>query len=113
LTPENFDITSWLLEKNNPSVRYWTLLDILDKNIDDPEVFKAQNEIMESELIKRILYYQNIGGYWDEPNNIYLPKYTATTHSLQILAELGAKNHLKFRKALNMCINVKEYLDIF
>jgi hypothetical protein len=30
--------TEWLLEPSNPSVRYWTLLDILDRKPNDPDV---------------------------------------------------------------------------
>ena len=36
------DPTEWLLEKNNPSVRYFTLHDLLEKPWTDPEV-KKQN----------------------------------------------------------------------
>jgi len=35
------DPTDWLLEKDNPSVRYFTLTDILEKSENDPEVKEA------------------------------------------------------------------------
>jgi len=46
---------------------------------------------MRSPAVKAILAAQAPEGYWNKPNGIYIPKYTATTHSLLILAELGAK----------------------
>ncbi len=40
------DPTEWLLEEDNPSVRYLTLVDILEKPAGDPEVKKARADIM-------------------------------------------------------------------
>ena len=37
------DPTDWLLEKDNPSVRYSTLTDILEKSKNDTEVKEAKN----------------------------------------------------------------------
>ena len=41
------DSTGWLLERTNPSVRYWTLTDILDRSDNDPEVQDAKAAIAE------------------------------------------------------------------
>ena len=46
---------------------------------------------MGSPPVKAILDGQSPEGHWGDPQNMYLPKYTATTHSLLILAELGAR----------------------
>ena len=46
---------------------------------------------MNSPFVKAILSDQKPGGWWVGEKDMYLPKYTATTHSLLILAELGAK----------------------
>jgi hypothetical protein len=40
------DPLPWLLEEDNPSVRYFTLTDILDRPADDAEVIAAQKDIM-------------------------------------------------------------------
>ncbi|MDH5754539.1 MAG: hypothetical protein OEY95_04990 [Candidatus Bathyarchaeota archaeon] len=53
----------WLLEKTNPSVRYFTLRDLLDKGEDDPQVLVAKQAISASKVVKRILSKQNSGGY--------------------------------------------------
>ena len=84
------DPIEWLLETSNPSVRYWALLDILDREPNDPDVTKARGSIMASEPVKTILSAQDPSGHWCKADDMYLPKYKATTHQLLILAELGA-----------------------
>lgn len=84
------DPTDWLLEPSNPSVRYWALMELLDRKPGDPEVEEAHEAIMGSEAVRAILAAQEPEGHWCEANDMYLPKYKATTHQLLILAELGA-----------------------
>jgi hypothetical protein len=81
----------WLLEADNPSVRYFTLLDILDKPQNDSQVTCTREKIMEVGVVPRILAKQEPGGYWGSPENFYLRgKYKGTSWQLIILAELGA-----------------------
>jgi len=94
------DSTEWLLGKDNPSVRYFTLREIEVREENDPEVQKAHDEIMESALVKAILQAQKPEGYWENEDNLYLPKYTATTNQMLILAEVGAKKTLEIEKAI-------------
>ncbi len=81
----------WLLSPSNPSVRYWTLRQLMDKPKNDIEVQRAQQSLMESSNVQAILEAQHKTGYWINPEDMYNPKYKATTHCLLILAELGAK----------------------
>ena len=46
----------WLLEKENPSVRYFTLKDLLNKEENDPEPQAAKAAIPTSRLIARIFF---------------------------------------------------------
>lgn len=85
------DPTEWLLEEDNPSVRYSALKDIQGLGEDAPEVHDAHRAIMESTLVKTILQAQNPEGYWENEDDLYLPKYTATTNQMLILAEVGAQ----------------------
>ena len=80
----------WLLEKRNPSVRFLTLIDVLDRPETKSEVLKAKKMVMESMLVKGILAKQNALGYWEKPKNFYRTKYKGTVWQLIILAELGA-----------------------
>ncbi|MFW9951751.1 MAG: nitrogen fixation protein NifH [Candidatus Thorarchaeota archaeon] len=81
----------WLLEENNPSVRYFTLVDILDKDESHHEVKEAKQDIMNSDIIRKILSKQKEGTYWVNPENFYVStKYKGTVWSFIILAELNA-----------------------
>ena len=84
------DPTQWLLEEDNPSVRYLTLTDILDRPEKDPEVKKAKSDIMKTGAAAEILDTQNKDGYWGDPKKFYTAKYKGTVWQLLILAELGA-----------------------
>jgi hypothetical protein len=84
------DPIEWLLEPSLPSVRLWALRDLLDRDESDHEVEAAQVVVMSSPLVRCILDAQSPEGHWVSREDMYLPKYRATTHSLLILAELGA-----------------------
>ena len=85
------DPTDWLLEKENPSVRYFTLKDILGKAENDPDVKAAHKAIMSSCIVPRILEKQNADGSWGVPENFYVnAKYKGTVWNIITLAELGA-----------------------
>jgi hypothetical protein len=85
------DPTDWLLEKNNPSVRYYTLKDILERQEHDPDVMDARKSIMTSGIVPRILKKQNADGSWGVPEDFYLrAKYKGTVWNIIVLAELGA-----------------------
>jgi len=61
------DPTNWLLEEENPSARYFTLTDILDKPADISEAKEAKKEIMRIGLVPKILLKMNDDGYWEKP----------------------------------------------
>ena len=85
------DSVGWVLEPDNPSVRYWALQDLLGKKSTDPDVEKALDAVMQTPEVQSILAELKPGGWWENENDMYLPKYRASTHQLLILAELGAK----------------------
>jgi len=90
----------WLLEETNPSVRYFTLRDILGKNEFDPQVLAAKRAITKSELVKRILQRQTPEGYWGESANPYHPKYKSSYWQIMTLGQLGIdKTDEKVRNA--------------
>ncbi len=91
------DSISWLLEDNNPSVKYFTLLDLLGKTKDDKEVNRVRKDIVQKGLVPIILSKQKEGGYWEEEYNFYTSKYKGTVWQLLILAELGAHKDLDTR----------------
>jgi hypothetical protein len=84
------DPTEWLLEEENPSVRYFALTELLGKPDDDVEVEKTKKAIMSVGLVPKILAKMNGEGYWETPPSFYTAKYKGTSWQLIILAELGA-----------------------
>jgi hypothetical protein len=94
------DRTEWLLEPSDPSVRYWALKDLQGLEEDDPDVVAARDAVMESPTVAAILGAMNPEGYWMNQDDMYLPKYTASTHQLLILAELGARRTPEIGKAV-------------
>lgn len=85
------DVISWLTGKEDPSVRFFTLISLLGKPMDDPQVVESKRAIMDFGLVPSILDKQNDDGTWgDDPRRFYTDKYQGTSWVLLVLAELGA-----------------------
>ena len=93
-------VLDWLFEPKNPSVRFWALQDLLGLERAHPDVEAAQDAVMESVPVRAILSAQHPEGHWEKPDDMYLPKYKASTHSLLILAELGARRTPEIERGL-------------
>ncbi len=86
----NGDSVSWLLEPENPGVRYLALRDLLDKPYNDPELVSARKDAHTKGPIAAILDKMQPEGYWAKPGPGYTTKYRSTDWSLIMLAQLGA-----------------------
>jgi len=75
----------WLMEPDNPSVRYWTMRDFGREG----DLEEARAAISHSPLVERIFSRQAPGGYWGDSTNPYLPKYKATYWTVMLLGYLG------------------------
>ena len=84
------DPIPWLLEGDNPSVRYFTLTNLLGAAPDDAEVVAARRAIMSYGTVPRILAAQAGDGHWQGRDQYYTAKYRGTVWQLIILAALGA-----------------------
>ncbi len=62
----NKDPTNWLLEKNNPSVRYLTLTEILNKSKNDDKVIATKDEIMKKWPVPKMEKIDKNGGIGNE-----------------------------------------------
>ena len=78
----------WLLEEENPPVRYWSLRDLLDRPADDPEVKTARAAIPNCPPVAELLAAQKRGGNWVK-RDYYLPKHHGTFWTLSLLADAG------------------------
>ncbi len=92
------DPTPWLLEENNPSVRYFTLKDLLDKPEGDQAVQSARHRIMQSGMVPDILERQREPAYQNTYPGFYTRKYEGLVWTLILLAELGAQANEQIRE---------------
>jgi hypothetical protein len=84
------DIIPWLMERSDPSVRYWTLAKLLDRQKDEDEVVEARQAIMTHGPAVEILSHYAGDGRWEGERGYYTPKYKSTHWQLLLLAELAA-----------------------
>src|SRR5512142_3123435 len=97
------DSLPWLLESENPGVRYLTLRDLLDLSPEDRELKSARKAAHKEGPIAAVLSEMNKEGYWAMPGPGYNPKYRSTVWSIILLAQLGAsfREDKKIEQACN------------
>ena len=92
----------WLLEPDNPSVKYRTLIELLDKPMDDHEVQQCKKQIIENPVVKKIFDKMHPDGYWLQTNprtkrtvgdDVEYGAFGTTHFCLSYLAELGLDHH--------------------
>lgn len=90
MSQEDARVLDWLLEDDQPAVRYRALLDLVGRSRTDGDVKEARMEIPRRGWAKKILDLELPDGHW-EPNeqSLYLPKYTATNWRMIVLSDLG------------------------
>jgi hypothetical protein len=86
---QHASVVQWLLEDNNPSIKYLTLTKLLDVSPRRKDAVQTRNEIPEWEPVRRILANQKSDGGWDSGRIWYLPKYKSTIWQLLILSQTG------------------------
>jgi squalene cyclase len=79
---------AWLLEPENPSVQYWTLLDLLERPATDRAVRATRAAIVAYPPLAELLAAQKRDGYWVK-RDYYLHKHCGTFWVLSMLADLG------------------------
>jgi hypothetical protein len=91
-------IVEWLLEEENPSVRYRTMVELLDRSEDDVEVKRTRERIATSEPVRILLEGMHPDGYWLQQNprtgeilgdGVDYGAYGTTHYMLSYLSELG------------------------
>ncbi len=98
----------WLLEKSNPSVRYFTLRDIMEKSETASEVLDSRMAIQESAVVQKILQKQDPQGFWEKADSPYLPKYKASYWALMVLGIMGMdKTNPKVAKACDFIFSFR------
>ena len=95
----NGDPLPWLLEPDDPGVRYLALRDLLDLPDGDPELQAARRAAHADGPIAAVLDAMDPAGYWVQPGHGYNPKYRSTVWAVILLAQLGASLDLDARIA--------------
>lgn len=80
-------VDRWLLEAKTPSIRYFTLRDLLHKP--ETDVQAARQAMAADGPISQILALQTETGQWANEYSYYTPKYRSTHWSMMLLTELG------------------------
>jgi hypothetical protein len=83
------DPLSWLLDPENPSIRYWTLIDVLDQPVGNSEVQEARAAIVLQPLVKELFALQHPEGHWGSDENKPYTAQGAVT-ALSLLHMVGA-----------------------
>ncbi len=84
-------LKSWLLDPGNPTIRFRTLTDLLDRPTVDPNVSAAKTALPLYQPLTQLLAAQKSGGYWVQ-RDYYIPKHYSTFWVLSVLADLGLTN---------------------
>ncbi len=98
-------VIDWLLELNQPSIRYLALTQLLGKAENDPEVRSTKQMITREGWAAEILAGQQKGGWWVSGESLYRPKYLSTNWMLLILSDLGlTKEEPRIERACELWI---------
>ena len=111
------NVTEWLLEEENPSIRYRTMRELQELPESDPELQLAKKQISSYQPVKNMLDSMHPERYWEEYNS-YKKKSIGkgteymwnTTHFiLANLAELGmTRDESKIEKAGNRYLSLQQ-----
>ena len=103
--PKRRSPMTWLLEKNQPCIRYLALTQLSGTEETDPEVVAAKTMITETGWAAEILGNEMPKGWWVESASLYRPKYISTNWMLLVLSDLGlTKSEPRIRKACELWI---------
>ena len=110
------DIINWLLEPENPSMRYRTMKELLDKS--QNEVQETKSLIVDSDSVKTLLEKMHPDGYWLQKNprtgevtgdGVKYGAFATTHFCLAYLAELGLdESHPKVAKATERYLSLQK-----
>jgi hypothetical protein len=116
LVSEN--VVKWLLEPEDPSARYRTLVELLGRSPNDHDVVECKREIAESLPVKTLLRLMHPDGYWLQKNprtgrtvgeGTEYGAFGTTHYCLSYLAELGMdRTNAQVAKAAERYLNLQK-----
>ncbi|HTW56473.1 MAG TPA: hypothetical protein VMG36_08560 [Thermoplasmata archaeon] len=91
-------VLDWLLEEDQPSVRYYALTELLGRAESDPDVRTARRRLARTGWAADLLRRQGPDGYWESraPKSVqehlfflWFPEFATTIWNAVVLADLG------------------------
>lgn len=83
-------VLDWLLEDDQPSIRYLTLTQLLGRKAADSEVREAKARVPLAGWAAEMLARRDPAGWWIGEKSLYRPKYLSTNWNMLALSDLGA-----------------------
>jgi hypothetical protein len=77
--------SDWLLEASDPSIRYWALKWLFDRDAADPELIASRDAVSDSLPVRKLLAAQRPEGYWGSDTEAH----AGTRGELHLLLWLG------------------------
>ncbi len=90
----NDRVLTWLLEPEQPAIRYLALTQLQGRKGTDPEVRKARARIPTVGWAAEILKRRNPAGWWAKERTRLEPRFDGTNWNLVALADLGVTREL-------------------
>jgi len=81
------DPTEWLLEDEDPVIRFWALRDLVGAS--EEEVEAARSSALGSDVVSEVFRLQKPEGHWESCRNMHSPHYRSTIYQLTLLADMG------------------------
>jgi hypothetical protein len=107
---EKDETLTWLLEEDQPAVRYHALVELKGLTESDSDTAAARSAIPMRGWAADVLRRQRAGGYWVSKENLYRPKYTATNWMALVLSDLGmTKDDPRIAKTAELIL--REWMD--
>lgn len=102
-------LTQWLLASPTATIRYKTMLELLELPENHESVVAAYNEIQQSGAVPAILNQQVEIGKWKYPKHYYTPKFTSTHWSMVLLEELQCSpNEPRYQAACDFMLSITQ-----
>jgi hypothetical protein len=99
----------WLLQEDNPAIRFFTLRDLLDRPLGDPEVERARRAIVDYPPVRAILDHLSAPGYWERSDDEHIRRHLVR---VLLLGELGvAPDHPPVRRACDFALDTMQRGD--
>ncbi|HYM41070.1 MAG TPA: hypothetical protein VEY12_13155 [Thermoplasmata archaeon] len=87
-------VLDWLLESDQPSVRYLALTQLLGKKETDSDVRDTKSRIPKAGWVAEILAKRDPSGWWVRDGGWLMPQFLGTHWNMLALADLGATREI-------------------